>query len=148
MQLAVFHFPLSLRHVEDILAARGIEVSLQTVAEWARKFGGAYVRRIRRAPKGHFANKWHLDEMVVVIKGKKHWLRWAVDADGYVLDAPVQSRRDKKAALRLMRNLITQQGIVPRVMITDKLGSSAAAKNEHDDSLHRASVPQRFEQPG
>ena len=95
----------SLRHVEDLLAARGIEVSFQTVAEWAGKFGGEYARRIRRMSKGAFADKWHLDEMVVSIKGKKHWLWRAVDAEGYVLDALVQSRRDRKAALRLMRKL-------------------------------------------
>ena len=125
-----FRFPLSLRHVEDMLAARGIEVSFQTVAEWASKFGGEYARRIRRMSKGAFADKWHLDEMVVSIKGKKHWLWRAVDAEGYVLDALVQSRRNRKAALRLMRKLLKQQGIAPRVMITDKLRSYGAAKNE------------------
>jgi putative transposase len=125
-----FRFPLSLRHVEDMLAARGIEVSFQTVAEWAGKFGGEYARRIRRMSKGRFADKWHLDEMVVSIKGKKHWLWRAVDAEGYVLDALVQSRRDRKAALRLMRKLLKDQGIAPRVMITDKLGSYGAARKE------------------
>jgi putative transposase len=52
-----FRFPLSLRHVEDMLAARGVKVSFQTVAEWAGKFGDAYARRIRRAAKGGFADK-------------------------------------------------------------------------------------------
>ncbi len=64
-----FRFPLSLRHVEDLLAERGIEVSFQTVAEWAGKFGGEYARRIRRRSKGRFADKWHLDEMVVTMDG-------------------------------------------------------------------------------
>jgi putative transposase len=64
-----FRFPLSLRHVEEMLAVRGIGVSFQTVAEWAGKFGGEYARRIRRMSKGVFADKWHLDEMVVSIKG-------------------------------------------------------------------------------
>lgn len=66
----------------------------------------------------------------LTIKGKKHWLWRAVDAEGYVLDALVQSRRNKKAALRLMRKLLKRQRVAPRVMITDKLGSYAAAKNE------------------
>lgn len=125
-----FRFPLSLRHVEDLLAERGIEVSFQTVAEWAGKFGAEYAHRIRRQSRGGFADKWHLDEMLVAIKGKKHWLWRAVDANGYVLDALVQSRRNKKAALRLMRKLLKHQGVAPRVMITDKLGSYAAAKKE------------------
>ncbi|WP_095205400.1 IS6 family transposase [Mesorhizobium carmichaelinearum] len=125
-----FRFPLSLRHVEDLLAERGIEVSFQTVAEWAAKFGRGYARSIRRRSRGSFADKWHLDEMVVAIKGKKFWLWRAVDADGYVLDALIQSRRNKKAALKLMRKLLKGQGITPRVMITDKLRSYDAAKRE------------------
>ncbi|EDQ33083.2 Transposase [Hoeflea phototrophica DFL-43] len=125
-----FRFPLSLRHVEDLLAERGIEVSFQTVAEWAGKFGQHYARSIRRRSRGSFADKWHLDEMVVAIKGKKYWLWRAVDADGYVLDALIQSRRNKKAALRLMRKLLKGQCVTPRVMITDKLRSYDAAKRK------------------
>ena len=68
--------------------------------------------------------------MVVSIKGKKHWLWRAVDAEGYILDALIQSRRNKKAALKLMRKLLKNQGITPRVMITDKLKSYDAAKRE------------------
>ena len=61
--------------------------------------------------------------MVVSIKGKKYWLWRAVDANGYVLDALLQSRRNKGAALRLMRKLLKSQGVAPRVMVTDKLRS-------------------------
>jgi putative transposase len=57
--------------------------------------------------------------MVVSIKGKKNWLWRAVDANGYVLDALLQSRRNKRAALRLMRKLLKVQGTAPRVMITE-----------------------------
>ncbi|WP_428423943.1 IS6 family transposase [Pararhizobium sp.] len=125
-----FRFPLSLRHVEDLLAERGIEVSFQTVAEWAAKFGREYARSIRRRTRGSFADKWHLDEMGVAIKGRKYWLWRAVDADGYVLDALIQIRRNKQAALKLMRKLLKGQCATPRVMITDKLRSYDAAKRE------------------
>ncbi len=64
------------------------------------------------------------------IKGQRYWLWRAVDANGYVLDAILQSRRNRKAALRLMRKLLRAQGIPPRVMITDKLRSYSAAKAE------------------
>jgi putative transposase len=125
-----FRFPLSLRHVEDLLTDRGIEVSFQTVAEWAAKFGREYARSIRRRTRGSFADNWHLDEMVVASKGRKYWLWRAVDADGYVLDALIQSRRNKRAALKLMRKLLSGQYATPRVMITDKLRSYDAAKRE------------------
>ena len=123
-----FRFPLSLRDVEDLLAERGINVSFQTVSEWAAKFGLKFANQLRRRSRGQFTDKWQLDEMVVTIKGKKYWLWRAVDANGYVLDALLQSRRNKAAALRLMRKLLKGQGIAPRVMLTDKLRSYSAAK--------------------
>jgi putative transposase len=115
---------------EDLLAERGIDVSFQAVAEWATKFGLKFAHQLRRRSCGHFADKWHLDEMVVAIEGEKDWLWRAVDADGYVLDALLQSRRNKAAAFRLMRKLLKGQGVAPRVMVTDKLRSYAAAKAE------------------
>ena len=66
----------------------------------------------------------------LTIAGKKHWLWRAVDQEGFVLDVLVQSRRDKKAAKRLLRKLMKKQGRAPRVLITDKLRSYAAAKRE------------------
>src|SRR3954464_12409371 len=124
-----FRFPLSLRMVEEMLAVRGIEVSHETVRKWGLKFGREIASGIRRRrPQG--GDKWHLDEMVVTIAGKKHYLWRAVDQDGFVLEALVQSRRDKKAAKRLLRKLLKKQGRAPRVMVTDKLGSYGAAKKE------------------
>ena len=125
-----YRFPLSLRDIEDLLAERGIAVSFQTVSEWTTKFGLKFAYQLKRRSIGNFADKWHLDEMVVSIKGKKYWLWRAVDANGYVLDALLQSRRNKGAALRLMRKLLKSQGVAPRVMVTDKLRSYSAAKRE------------------
>src|ERR671910_1213587 len=124
-----FRFPLSLRMVEEMLAARGILVSHETVRQWALKFGQGFANGIRRRlPRP--GDKWHLDEVQITIAGKKHWLWRAVDQDGIVLDALVQSQRDKRAAKRLLRKLLKRQGRAPRVMVTDKLASYPAAKNE------------------
>ena len=124
-----FRFPLGLRMVEEMLAARGILVSHESVRQWARKFGQAFANLIRRRLPGA-GDKWHLDEVVIMIAGVKHWLWRAVDQTGLVLDVLVQSRRDKRAANRLLRKLLKRQGRVPRVMITDKLASYSAAKRE------------------
>ena len=100
-----FRFPLSLRMVEEMLAARGISVTYETIRQWSLKFGREFANRIRRrAPRR--GDKWHLDEVVITIAGQKHWLWRAVDQDGFVLDVLVQSRRDKTAAKRLLRKLI------------------------------------------
>ena len=136
-----FRFPLSLRMVQEMLAARGILVSHETVRQWALKFGQSFVNQIRRrlpAP----GDKWHLDEVMVTIAGRKHWLWRAVDQHGTVLDILVQSRRNATAAKRLLRKLLKKQGIVPRVMITDKLASYGAAKREVMPSVeHRRIHP-------
>jgi putative transposase len=115
-----------LRDVEDLLAERGVVVSYETIRVWVAKFGtqiAAKIRRDRPSP----ADKWHLDEVVLKINGTKQWLWRAIDADGNVLDILVQSRRDTEAAKQFMRKLFKRWG-VPRVMVTDKLGSYAAAK--------------------
>jgi putative transposase len=73
-----FRFPLSLRMVEDLLAARGLIVSHETVRRWAEKFGRDFANTIRRRTP-QLGDKWHLDEVVVTINGKRHWLWRAVD---------------------------------------------------------------------
>jgi len=124
-----FRFPLSLRMVEDMLAYKGILVTHKTIRLWAEKFGRDYANKVRRRTP-RLGDKWHLDEVVITINSKKHWLWRAVDQDGFVLDVLVQSRRNAKAARRLIRKLLKQQGCTPRVMITDKLRSYGAAKRE------------------
>ena len=115
-----YRFPLSLRMVEEMLAARGIIVSHESVRQWALKFGQDFANQIRRRLPAA-GDKWHLDEVVLKIAGKKHWLWRAVDRDGTVLDVLVQSRRDKRAAKRLLRKLLKKQGRPPRVMVTELL---------------------------
>src|SRR5256714_2914411 len=93
-------FPLSYRDVEELLAERGLEVSYETVRRWVLKFGPG-ARRLRRC-RPRPSDRWHLDEMVVRIAGKRMYLWRAVDHEGEVLDMLVQRRRDKRAELRLM----------------------------------------------
>jgi putative transposase len=121
-----FRFPLSLRMVEEMLAARGICVTYETVRQWAIKFGDAFSDQIRqRAPAR--GDKWHLDEVVISIAGEPYWLWRAVDQNGFVLDVLVQRRRDSSAARRLLTKLLKAAAAPPRVMITDKLRSYGAA---------------------
>ena len=89
-------FTLSYRDIEDLLAERGLDISYETVRRWVSKFGPEIARNLRTSrptPSDH----WHLDEMVIVIRGKKYWLWRAVDNEGEVLDFLVQPRRNAKA---------------------------------------------------
>jgi putative transposase len=119
-------FTLSYRDVEELLAERGLEISYETVRRWVLKFGPAIARRLRRR-RPRPSDRWHLDEMVVRIAGKRMYLWRAVDHEGEILDMPVHRRRDKRAALRLMRKLLKKQGFAPKLLVTDKLRSYAAA---------------------
>src|SRR5205085_2511474 len=119
-------FTLSYRDVEDLLAERRVDVSYETVRSWVLKFGPVIARRLRRR-RPRPSDRWHLDEMVVRIAGKRMYLWRAVDHEGEVLDMLVQSRRDSRAAMRLMRKLLRKQGFVPKLLVTDKLRSYGSA---------------------
>lgn len=121
-----FRFTTSLRDVEDMLAERGHSVSYETVCCWANKFGPAIAANIRRG-RGRADSVWHLDEMVVRINGERMYMWRAVDKEGEVLDVLVQKRRNKAAALKLLRKLLKNQGAVPEAIVTDGLASYRAA---------------------
>ncbi len=124
-----FRFSLSFRDVEELLAERGIVVTYETVRQWCLKFGQTYANELRHR-RPHCGDKWHMDEVVLTIRGKKQYLWRAVDQHGNVLDILVQSRRNTQAAKRFFRKLLKGLEYVPRVIITDKLKSYAAAKRE------------------
>src|SRR5271156_5707682 len=129
-----FRFTLSFRDVEDLLAERGIIVSYETVRRWVNHFGAKIAADLRkRRPKPHTA--WHLDEVYLKINGRMVYLWRAVDAEGEVLDVLIQTRRNKRAALKLMRKLLKKYGFVPDTLVTDDLRSYAAAA--HDLGLAR-----------
>ena len=160
-------FTLSYRDVEVLLAERGLDISYETARRWFLKFGGPIARNlrsIRPVPSDH----WHLDEMVIVIKGNRHWLWRAVDNEGEVLDFLVQSKRNTGAALKLMRKLLRKQGWAPTRNVTDKLRSyhvafrilgltaehmdnkrsNNRAENSHQPVRRRERKMQRFKSPG
>src|SRR3954471_8422709 len=160
-------FTLSYRDVEELLAERGISVAYESVRRWVVKFGPAFARTLRRL-QPRPSSTWHLDEMVITIQGRRLYLWRAVDAEGEMLDLLVQPRRDKKAALKLLRKLIKKQGFAPEVLVTDKLRSYAAAhrelglsarheqglrqnnraENSHQAVRRRERKQQRFKSPG
>jgi putative transposase len=117
-------------------------ITKETVRRWVLKFGPAFARNLRRL-RPRPADTWHLDEMVVSIQGRRMYLWRAVDSEGEILDLLVQPRRDKAAALRLMRKLVRKQGYAPRVLVTDKLQSYGAARRDlglsarHEQGLRR-----------
>ena len=124
-----FRFSLSFRDVEELMAARGMSVTYETIRQWCQNFGQQYANQLRRR-RAQTGDTWHLDELFLKINGKLHYLWRAVDQHGNVLDILVQSRRNKAAAKKFFRKLLKRCQYLPRVLITDTLGSYAAAKKE------------------
>jgi len=145
-------FTLSYRDVEELLAERGLDVSYETVRRWVLKFEPLFARELRRR-RSRPTSQWHLDEMAVMISGRQFWLWRAVDSEGEVLDLLVQRRRNKAAAVKLMRKLLKKQGFTPEVLVTDKLRSYGAAKSElglsarHEQGLRKNNRAENSHQP-
>ena len=162
-----FRFCLSFRDVEELLFERGVVVTYESIRKWCRQFGQQYANQLRRR-RPRPGDKWYMDEVFLTIKGERHYLWRAVDQDGNVLDILVQRRRDKRAAKKFFRKLLKGLTYVPRVIITDKLKSYAAAKreilpgvehrqhrylnnraeNSHQSTRQRERHMQRFKSPG
>ena len=101
-------------------------MSYETIRQWCQTFGLDYARQLRRR-RGQLGDTWYLDEVFVTIHGRRQHLWRAVDQDGDLLDILVQSRRDRRAAVRFLRQVLKGQGRSPRRLVTDKLRSYSAA---------------------
>ena len=117
-----FRFPLSFRDVEELMAARGVVVSYETIRTWCGKFGRQYARIIR-STHGAFGDRWHLDEVYLRIRGELAYLWRAVDQEGQVLGILVQPRRDGSAAHRFIKKILRHATNAPRSVVTDKLAA-------------------------
>ncbi|MGK0373259.1 MAG: putative transposase [Glaciecola sp.] len=122
-------FALSYRDIEELLAARGIAVSYETVRNWCNKFGQRYCSQIRKS-RGQLGDTWYLYEVFIKINGVLHYIWRAVDQDGDEIDILVQKRKDKHAAKLFFKKLLKCQQAAPIKIVTDKLRSYSAAKKE------------------
>ena len=161
-------FALSHRDVEELLAERGVQVSYEAIRLWCHRFGPLLAAELRRRYPRRRGDKWFLDEVVLTINKRRYWLWRAVDQDGIVLDILVQGRRDQHAAERFLHRVLEgEDGIQPRVVITDKLASyvpaikrvlpkaehrrhkrlNNRAENSHRPVRKRERAMQRFKSP-
>src|SRR6202142_4344766 len=140
-------YPLSLRNVEDLLAKRGIDISHETVRFWLNRFGPMFAAEIRKKRVARMRAypqwRWHLDEVFVKVNGKLCYLWRAVDHEGEGLEAVVPSKRDKAAALKLLKRIRKRYG-APRSIVTDGLRAYSAAMNEIGVAAQRHEVGGRL----
>ena len=132
-----FRFTMSFRDVEELLAQRGIEVSYETIRAWTIKFGPEIAARLR-ARRPAPSPRWHLDEMVCTINGKRMYLWRAVDDEGEVLDMIIRPYRDSWVATKYITKLLVNSPIFPERITTDGLASyTTACKLLKIERVHR-----------
>ena len=150
-------YPLSLRNVEDLLAERGIDISHETARFWWSRFGPMFAAEIRKRRVAHMRGypqwRWHLDEVFVKVNGKLCYLWRAVDHEGEVLELVVTAKRDKAAALKLLKRIMKKYGR-PRKIVTDGLRNADRqevgrrlnnrAENSHQPFRRRERAMLRF----
>ncbi|MGF6292567.1 IS6 family transposase [Paraburkholderia youngii] len=118
-------YPLSLRHLEQMMAERGIAVDHSTVHRWALKLLPVLEKAFRRR-KRTVGRSWRMDETYIRIRGEWRYLYRAVDKAGNTVDFLLRARRDKAAARAYFEKAIDQNG-APETVTLDKSGSNLAA---------------------
>ena len=118
-------YPLSLRHLEEMMAERGIAVDHSTVHRWAIKLLPVLEKAFRRCKRA-VGKSWRMDETYVKVRGEWKYLYRAVDKEGNTVDFLLRARRHKAAALRYFEKSIQQNG-VPETVTIDKSGANLAA---------------------
>ena len=143
-------YPLSLRNVEDLLAERGVDISHETVRFWWNRFGLMFTAEIRKRRVAHVRGypqwRWLLDEVFVKVNVKLCYLWRAIDHEDEVLEAVVTAKRNKAAALTLLKKIMKKYG-APRSIITDGLRAYSAAMNEIGVAAERHEVGGRLNKP-
>ena len=151
-----------------MLLERGIEVSYETIRKWCKTWGPVFARSIRQKRGSSFNDRWHIDEMRVVIRGEVFWLWRLIDSGGEEIEVLLQKRRNAKSAIRFLKKALKRIGCVPRVMVTDKLRSYRKAhrilcksaehrshkrlnniiENSHQPTREKERQMRRFKDPG
>ena len=137
-----FRFTLSVRDVEESLAQRGIEVSREAVRCWVIKFGPLIAANLRRR-RGRPTGRWHLDEMVVKIAGRRMYLWRAVDDEGEVLrpGGMRENNRAENSHLAIRRRELKQQKFKSQGSAQRFLSSHGPIYNTFNTQPHLVSRP-------
>ena len=123
-------YPISYRQLEEMMEEHGVEVDHATLNRWVLKYVPLLEREFR-ARKRPVGPSWRLDETYVRVKGGWRYLYRAVDKAGATVDFLLTAKRDRKAALRFLREAIRWNG-TPKKITIDKSGANTAAIESHN----------------
>ncbi len=130
-------YPLSTRHVEELMEERGVEVDHSTINRWVIKYSPLLEEAFHRRKRQVWVS-WRMDEMYIKVKGAWRYLYRAVDKYGDTIDFLLTKERDEQAAKRFLTKAIRRHGVPEKITIDGSAANEAAIKSynaEHGTAI-------------
>ena len=124
-------YPLSYRHVEELMEERGVPVDHATIQRWVVKYSPLLEEAFHRRKRSVWLS-WRMDETYVKVKGEWRYLYRAVDKHGHTIDFLLTEHRDKEAALRFLKKAIRRNGLPETITIDGSDANEAAIKSYNE----------------
>ena len=130
-------YPLSTRHVEELMEERGVEVDHSTINRWVIKYSPQLEEAFHRRKRPVWVS-WRMDETYIKVKGQWRYLYRAVDKHGQTIDFLLTEQRDEEAALRFLKKAIPRHDVPEKITIDGSAANEAAIKSynaEHGTAI-------------
>jgi transposase-like protein len=125
-------YPLSYRHVEELLEERGVPIDHATTQRWVVKYSPLLEEAFHRRKRPVWVS-WRMDETYIKVKGQWLYLYRAVDKHGQPIDFLLTEHRDKAAALRFLKQAIRRNGFPETMTIDGSDANEAAIKSYNEE---------------
>src|SRR5215467_7234748 len=134
-------YPLSTRHVEELMHERGVHVDHSTINRWVVKYSPQLEEAFHRRKRPVWVS-WRMDETYIKVKGEWKYLYRAVDKYGQTIDFLLTEHRDKAAALRFLKKAIRRNGLPETITIDGSDANEAAIKSYNEEHGTNISIRQ------
>jgi putative transposase len=125
-------YPLSTRHVEELMRERGVHVDHSTINRWVIKYSPPLEEAFHRRKRPIWVS-WRMDETYMKVKGEWRYLYRAVDKHGQTIDFLLTEQRDQEAALRFLKKAIRRHDIPETITIDGSEANAAAIKGYNEE---------------
>jgi len=125
-------YPLSYRHVEELMEERGVPIDHATIQRWVVKYSPLLEAAFHRRKRPVWVS-WRMDETYIKVKGQWYYLYRAVDKHGQTIDFLLTEHRDTAAALRFLKKAIRRNGLPETITIDGSDANEAAIKRYNEE---------------
>src|SRR5262244_4447621 len=124
-------YPLSTRHVEELMLERGVHVDHSTINRWVVTYSPQLEEAFHRRKRPVWIS-WRMDETYIKVKGEWKYLYRAVDKYGQTIDCLLTEQRDTEAALKFLKQAIRRNGLPETITIDGSDANEAAIKSYNE----------------